>query len=52
MLENVQNTSEANWTPAAQEGNRYRAMNLVSRRERNFVDLMSGYFRLKNDLVS
>jgi len=52
MLENVQNTSEAYWTSAAQEGNQYRAMNLVFRRERNSIDLMSDYFRLKNDLVS
>ena len=51
-MENVQNTSEAYWIPAAQEGNQYRAMNLVSRRKRNSVDLVSDYFRLKNDLVS
>jgi hypothetical protein len=27
-------------------------MNLVSRKERNSIDLVSDYFRLKNDLVS
>lgn len=51
-LENVQNTAEAYWTHAAQEGNQYRAMNLVSRRERNSIDLVSDYVRLINDLVS
>ena len=52
MLESVQNTSEAYWTRAAQEGIQCREMNLESRRERNSIDLVSDYFHLKNDLIS
>jgi len=52
MLENVQNTSEAYWTPEAQERNQYRAVNLAFRTERNSVDFVSDYFGLKKDLIS
>jgi len=42
---------QPNWTAAAQEGNQYRAINLVSRRERNSIDFVSDYVLLKNGLV-
>jgi hypothetical protein len=43
---------EAYWNPAALKGNQYRAMNHGSHSERNPIDLVSDYYRLKKDLVS